>query len=1201
MICPKCKTKVSKDDTTCPNCNLKLIFKCPRCSSPTRLGSMRCKKCAYTFVKTCPQCQNMNFATSSVCRKCGYDFNKIEENKIAQQPVEQTETKEILTEKIPPRKIALTLEKEQEVKIQTEQTEEKPLLFYIDFLNLDNTFEQYNKEEFKQTIIQGIKNTVKIVFNVNCDFVDSHTVMFKYNYTKKTKILDKFEQFEKELEKFNQLLEKSLGTCLSYKFAICTDDEVRKNGEVNQLKFGSSKDVIISSDTYSKLSNELSLIKISADSYKLIFLEQKPSFEQSKDVKYEKALKIILENLSDNNSQTRVISVNAPRGVGKTRILDDLYYRVSKTEYNTTTVLYSQCSALTQISSYGLIQSIFINLFDCKQILKSNFDIKSFEKNVTRILEIEKIDEENLETLANIIYPTKKDYFEHILINKEITYKYLKDIFNFLKQKRNIVFIIDDFDLIDEASYGFIKYLVDSDFFKQNAKLILGYKNQHSAIMYLQSDKLASENCLNISLRPWTTPECKSFIKKALGIGAVVPEEILSEIAYNAQGNVAYIEQVLQYLYERKILQVEDKIVKFNNAYENMQIPALLEDCFEERLNFLKDNYINEYMFLMVASLLGDKIDYATLSTVFELEEESFFDVIAKLEKSGYLKRRTGDLYGFKNSLTWSYCYIRAKEEEIIKPTAKKLLVELNSKTVSSPLICPILAQIIDNKELAYSLWTKNLQHASYIGDVNIYTMAQKQSLILLESVKVNNFEYTRTNICERLGKLNYIKHPQEAKEYLSNAIIAAQKNDDVNKIIDLSGYITKSAYLTQDYTGVVEIIDNVLKYFDSKDKSQKKSITELQIALIKTRKINALLKMGSWEEIVNIVNTEINPVLQKNLNMFTNHKWVSQSEIFYAWVECNILLAQSYAQQGSPLASELIPEIKKVIKDSKNDKLKLRLAFAEAMLATSIGGFNSSNIMLEEILKNYSYMMDSEFFNEWNIINIINKILLMETKDIKKELFEATAYANNTNDELSKHILKTLLAYIFLEERTFVKAIEIATNEMQYFSSKKIAFGALLAWYISAAATAANQASSYCIEICEKAVKICENAQNNNIYFKILFQELLSRTYLKTNDKENASLYCDLAYQGADANELYYLKIRLEELKAIIAKEYLSAQPDKKKADFAQNIIKIYNRAITMAQRLSMKKYTKTLEKELTSFKAHCQLNRIIEDKKQL
>ena len=168
-----------------------------------------------------------------------------------------------------------------------------------------------------------------------------------------------------------------------------------------------------------------------------------------------------------------------------------------------------------------------------------------------------------------------------------------------------------------------------------------------------------------------------------------------------------------------------------------------------------------------------------------------------------------------------------------------------------------------------------------------------------------------------------------------------------------------------------------------------------------------------------------------------------------------------------------------------------------------------------------------------------------------------------NTGIDPSKNLLKTLLAFVLLEEKSYVKAIEIATEQMQYFSSKKIALGALLAWYISAAATAANKAGMYCIEICEKAVKICENATNNNFFFKILFQELIAKAYLKLNDKDNAQMYCDLALQSSSANNLLYLQARLNNLKATISRERINQQPDNKKYEHAQNTIKMYNKTI--------------------------------------
>ena len=1235
MICPRCKTEVSGTDTVCPSCKLKLIFKCPKCSSPIRIGAVSCKKCGHTFVKFCPRCHSANISSSKTCRKCEYDFTGKKqqgtdlksrlrnlEEKPLNSSISKTSAPKVQDVSENPRKVTsktVQVQKQKTKKINIDEqnvtanakidvqnkeliaNDTRPLMFYIDFFNLDKIFEKYNKDEFTQKVIENIKTTIKLSFGAICEFINSHTVMFSFQYSKESKLLEKIAIFDDEILKFNQILEKTLDVGLSYKFAILTIDEAKNSDDIIQLKHGSDKDFVVSRGAYVRLNGEMSFIRISPDSYKRIFLDKKPMFQQNEAKKYDKALEIILNNLSDINSSIRAISVNAPRGAGKTHLLNNVYSRIKKSSSDSTIVFYAQCSALTQISPYGLIQSFFISLFDCPVVLKGEFNIKTFEKRVLDKLNLENIDPQNLETLANLVYPINTDYYENILYNKEFTHKYLKDIFDYIKERKNVIFIIDDFDLLDESSFSFLKYLVESDYFATDAKMILGYKNPHSISLYFQSSKLDSNNCLNISLKTQTMPESRAFIKKIIGQNALVPDDILSVISYNAQGNIVYIEQILQYLFENKSLYISNDQVKFNKKNIDIILPDSLEKCIFERLDTLKKENEREYIFLNVASLLGDRLDYKILSELFELNENEFFEIVSVLEKKGYLKKKYDDIYGFKNSLTWSYCYIKAKEDELIKNYAEKLLFMLSNKIISTPLICPILAQIVDNKELAYNLWTKNLQYASFIGDVNIYAMAQKQSLILLNSINTDNIKNIKDDICERLGKLIYIKNPEEAKEYLSNAIASAKSSEDENKIIDLCGYMVKSAYLTQDYTGVVELVDNVLKYFDTNDRSEKKSTTELQIALIKTRKLNALLKLGSWEEITSLVKTEISPVLQKHLNMFSKQNWISQQDILYTWLDVNITLAYSYAQQGSVLAFDLISSIDKELKkdkSSKIDNLRVRLAFAMAVANTSRGYFDESRSILNAIVKDYSYILDdSDLISEWNIINLINKILKSDTDNINNELFEATAFANNSNNELAKNIFKTLLAYVFLQQKSYLKAIKVATEEMQYFSSKKTAFGALLAWYISAAATASNKADMYCIEICEKAVKICENVQNNNIYFKVLFQELLAKSYLKLNDRENAQMYCDLGIQDAKANQLLYLLVRLQRLKASILREILQVQSEDKSAAVSK-ILNLYNATIELAKKLNLKKDIHVIEKDLTSFKAYCQLNRITTDK---
>ena len=92
--------------------------------------------------------------------------------------------------------------------------------------------------------------------------------------------------------------------------------------------------------------------------------------------------------------------------------------------------------------------------------------------------------------------------------------------------------------------------------------------------------------------------------------------------------------------------------------------------------------------------------------------------------------------------------------------------------------------------------------------------------------------------------------------------------------------------------------------------------------------------------------------------------------------------------------------------------------------------------------------------------------------------------------------------------------------------------------------------------------------------------------------------MFCELALQGASENELLYLQAKLYKLKTEIARELLSSEPNSKKYNYAQNIIKMYNKTIELTKNLNLRIYTKKIEKDLTSFRAHCQLNRIIEDK---
>ncbi len=1179
MICPKCKTEVSSQDVTCPGCGLRLKFKCPRCGNYTRIGSSSCSVCGFAFVKFCPKCGSANYASSPECRKCSYVFD--EAKKKSANNVKSKEELPVFTKKIKPQENK-TQKQEQQLQRQNK------LVVFIDFINLETLFEKYQDEEFRQKVVLNIKTSIKLGFNVPCEFINPHTVVFKIPHTKNFKFLDKVKLFSDEFEKFNNILNETLGAGITYKYAVLKEDEYTEARSPKQLESGNEKDIITSEGAYSLLSSEIPLIKISPISYKMVFLDQKAVFSQNECQRDDVALEMVLDAINDTRSEIKAISINAPRGCGKTHLLEAMYKRLEGEPH---IVLKGHCCALTQVTPMGLIQDVCLSLFDL------SFAPSRYEKRVQELKNVlgqnlsGHVPQEKIDTLINIVYPLKEAYYEYILENKKRTFEDLKDILVYLKSKNKLTLVIDDFDLIDETSFDFIKYLIETDYFKSGAKLVLTYRNQHAIAMYINSEKLPKNACLNINLARKDSSDVKEFIKLQIGNCDILPQGVLNQVALNAQGNFAYVEQVLYDLKETKILTLQNKEFVFDETQREMYVVNNLKELLDKRFAFLKVNNRFEYEFLMVSSMLGGKFTKSLMEKVFALELENFEKVAAFLEKNGYIKRITENIFEFKNSLVWSHTYACAKDDKDLLEVHKKLLGEICKRTVSSPAIPSLLAQITGEKDLAFSLWTMSLKLASYIGDVSFYTLCQKQSLILLEDVKLANFEYIKNNICERLGKLTYNKNPKEAMEYLSNAIVSAQNSGNENKVVELSGYLIQSCKMAQNYPAIVETVDAVLAIY-SKPKQ------ELQRALIKTRKLEALLYLGNWSEIASIVNNEVNPVLQDYLKRPKKNEFASIREIYEAWIMSNIILAESFAQQGSPLAFELIEEIQKELNKDKSHhstRLKLHLALSHACAQTSRGFIKDSDEILQSILKEFSYAVnDLKLVSKWNLIDVFNKILSGDFENIKEDLFEAVTFANNCGDDYTKNILKTMLAYILLKENNALRALEICAEQMTYFSDKKIAFGALLAWYISAKATLPSSGADRCIEICEKAVTICESAKISSINFKILFQELLSRAYLQKNDFDNAKMYCELALQDASANELLLLQMHLYKLRANIMQDLTAHVEDEKKFSVAQNTVKIYEKALLLASRLGLEKHHYVLQKELTAFRAYCQLKRI-------
>ena len=161
-------------------------------------------------------------------------------------------------------------------------------------------------------------------------------------------------------------------------------------------------------------------------------------FEQQEEIAQEKEEEIPSEYVQLNQTDAqnviieavqnpikRVISLSGKEGFGKSLILKYVFEALRKNE-NYICAL-GECNALTQITPFGYIQDVLLNLCNL-----SNFsiNIEDFINNNTKALQAKffNLNPQEINDLFNFLYPFKRCDFNGILKRKEYTINILKKV-----------------------------------------------------------------------------------------------------------------------------------------------------------------------------------------------------------------------------------------------------------------------------------------------------------------------------------------------------------------------------------------------------------------------------------------------------------------------------------------------------------------------------------------------------------------------------------------------------------------------------------------------------------------------------------------------------------------------------------------------------------------------------------------------------
>ena len=881
----------------------------------------------------------------------------------------------------------------------------------------------------------------------------------------------------------------------------------------------------------------------------------------------EQAFELLVDGL--HSKDKKVFSISGTKGAGKSSLLKQV---IKNLEHDRLEWCIGKCTPLTQLTPGGVVQDMLLSLFKLPPFYTANDELQNeavkFFTNEFRFLNSSEISD-----FLNFLYNSKDGNYEDIIINKKRTFDILDRIFDAFARTGRFIFVIDNFDFIDGFSIEFFTNFMRRSSNWKNLKFIAIYNEPKPVSAYFGFEDTDVKAYLDINLAPVDNKELENIFSQTIKF--VTPRE--REIIFNkCQGNPAFVEQALSYSLD---CQISDKA---------FIMPDSFSELIRERLLTLKKINKEAHKMLCGAAILGDRLNLALLKEIFGYKNKEFNDIMSYLVQSKFIRPYNDIYYEFNNLFLWETVLKNIEKDIAFEDLNVKVGKAVSIFNINTNAVMAMISHNLKENRMAFDIWTKTTRLASYVGDINLYVISQKQCLALLNEFNENETLNIRYNISERLGKLLTEYDPEEAVEFLPDAISNARTQNNEEKEIELLGYLALCCKKSGNYFGDVECVDNVLKKLTPGQ--------ELETALIKASKLTSLVAIGNSGEAINLIDNDILPVLNTHLTKPRLDKTIPLGFVYDTWLLVNLNLAAALALQGNDRSFEILTMLFEVIdKQHISDmdlicRANLILAFANTLK----GNFATSNEVLTDLARRCGNDLNERYdaVTAYNLISIINKVLQRDYAQIQQDLFEAVRFANDTGSEFAKHIFKTFLGKLFCDSKQAKRAVDIYNGEVTWFADKKMALGALLAWYLIAEATIITESVKNAVDIASQALEIAQNPRINNVFFIVLLKTLLAKAYIELSDYETARINLEAAMITA---KKYNMNDLLSKIYLQYGKYYqeLGSVQSQQQQEYLKGASKMLDKAMEIVVTTTRNTYVKEqVEEQKNILAAYCQTN---------
>jgi len=797
-----------------------------------------------------------------------------------------------------------------------------------------------------------------------------------------------------------------------------------------------------------------------------------------------------------------VACLNGPVGIGKSNIFGAL--KMTFAEDNSNIWLLGQCSLQAKNSPLFFFRDVLQNLFD---IPAFNIDIETTKQRVYAFLseKLNLVDESFVNNLFAILFYDETRLQNNIYNNKQETYHVIATLFRTLLSKGAVVLQIEDIENIDNFSLEIIRELFSEGILKCNLKLFITSNINNDIVQFFASPNLTYENSFFVQYPVMVKAEIDDFIMKAIGVREELGSKILNHIYDYSNGLPIFIEEFLYLLLQLGLIKFTNNVqqpIEVSAEIENIDFPKTVQEIVQLRLTNISNANPNAFKTLYYASITGIKFLPAVIQNILQLDEETFTGIIKFLSMNNFIIPFDSYNYVFKNRMLWDI--IRNLQ---LSPDNKVSGVT-NTIKVLLQLTMPDMATVIHNllnvsvpKYEIINHIEQATKEAYCIGDDFAYIYYKSLLLEAVELSTIENKDAIVLSIKDELINLTYISFPDVSIKYADD-MLTYYEPIDTAKTISILGMMSVSFECTGNHLASIECADKAMEKIDPKT-------NQFAAMSLYYSKLYSILQLGRYEEVINVANNNIIPVLDlyKSGKLQENTS-LSPDNIQYIELETLYIRAFASILQGSPAQKELIPQLFDIASSNQNNEYILKSKILTAISKLIQGEIVEVENALTEIKASISDSKDYTLNTlMWLFVNTCTKYFRGNYAEITNELMMLANFSINVKHFALEPIIKAFIVKISLKEGNLELAQNLAYEQYYKCANNQWAFGALLNWYMYCETSLYMEKYDDALKVAQNALEVAEKANINNMFFASLFKMKTAEIYAIRGDLDMAKI----------------------------------------------------------------------------------------------